>query len=148
MSDAAHRRIDANGGHGLTYGIPKTDEWKKRISEAHKKIRDIHAETIKKYGEEHPEMWEKAIATKRLKYGDRMASKPAINARQIQCIDSGCVYESIAAFARSMNLSLYYAHKYPNTGESLNGLHYKYIDKGEIKDGNRTEEGQTNPSEG
>ena len=142
--NAMLQKIANNDGHGLTYGKPCSELHRQRISENHKNNADKYRKHMigKKWTQEQIEQ---RMETKRKKYNGKYQGVPSPLAKPIRCIETDEKYESIGDMSRSIGLNTYQIKKIITNQLDFNGLHYEFIDKGEMKHGTGISESQTNP---
>ena len=61
-------------------------------------------------------------------------------AKQIMCLETGVIYPTSSILAEELGVNRPRITKIMQRGGQFGGLHYKYIDKGEIVDGNSVTE--------
>lgn len=68
-------------------------------------------------------------------------------ARPVRCIETGEVFQTGRELARCLGTGRSYVSVMMGRGRPLKGLHYEFIDKGEITNGVSFSESKKNPDE-
>lgn len=70
------------------------------------------------------------------------------HAKPIRCIETGEIFLASSLLADRLNVNRPRITKFMKKGGFFNGLHYEYLDKGVIEDGNSVTESQTDSGKG
>ena len=68
-------------------------------------------------------------------------------ARPLRCIETGQVYPTGRELSKALGYAASTVSAYMSRGSAIKGLHYEYIDKGELENGISVSESQKNPDE-
>lgn len=89
--------------------------------------------------------WERSGSIVKRRYHYHKDGTP--NMKPIVCVETGEIYQSAKDLAPVLKVKKRTISDIVRYNRCKNGFHYKYIDKGEIENGDRVEKSQTNSGE-
>lgn len=141
MHDHMMKRIEENGGFGVNKGKHFSEIARQHNRDAQRKIADHHRQMRlgKKLGPE-------TIAKRTAKRLENNGGVYTLNttSKMVRCVETGQKFQSIASASRKLGVSAYIITSRIDAGRDINGLHYEYLNKGEMTDGISISESQKN----
>ena len=129
MHDHMMRRIANNGGYGLNKGKHFSELARQHNRDAQKRIADIHRDS--RLGAKLSQESISKRTAKRLENNGGVYTKNT-TAKQVRCVETNCLFPSVRVATNQIGVSPYILKRRIQTGDSINGFHYEYVDKGEL----------------